>query len=145
MLIVEQMPSHAPPPGSISDALELTWEQRHKTRQRVVTEGGREIGIKLPTATRLRPGAVVYVGEGFHVIVTAAAEDVWSVRCDDALQLARVAYELGQRHLPVELGATLAAVRYDHTLEDLWRRLGVWAQRVRQPFLAESTAGHRHE
>ena len=144
MIVVEQLPAGPPPTGSIADAVELTWEQRQKTRQILTTQAGREIGIKLPTGTRLAPGCVAYVGDGYHVTVVAAAEDVWIVPCADRLSLARVAYELGQRHLPVELDGDRVAVGYDHTLEELWRRLGVRGLRRRQPFLAEPAHSHHH-
>ena len=48
MILVEQLPSAVPAPGSLPELLVLTWEERAKTHQRVTTQAGREIGIKLP-------------------------------------------------------------------------------------------------
>jgi urease accessory protein len=145
MILVEQLPSTGPPPGSTADLLVLTWEQRGKTRQRLTTQAGRAIGIKLPTGARLPPGTVIYIGEGFHVQVAAADEDVWLIRSTDAPTFARLAYEIGNRHFPIEIGADRVAVLYDHTLGELWERLGVRAERVRRPFLSEQrpSAPHR--
>lgn len=143
MILVEQLPSTAPPLGSATDLLVLTWEQRGKSRQQLTTQQGRVIGIKLATGTRLPPGTVLHIGDGFHVQITAAPEDIWLIRADDAQTLARVAYEIGNRHFPIEVGSDSIAVLYDHTLAELWQRLGVRAERVRRPFLPEQV--HSHE
>jgi urease accessory protein len=144
MIIVDSLPTSAVPVGSEMDPLVLVWEQRAKTRQVVLTNGGREIGMKLMTGTRLRPGLVVYIGDGFHVEVVAAAEDVWEVHDADVLTLLRVAYEIGNRHFPIEIGADSLRVLYDHTLQELWERLGVGAERVRRPFLSDQAPSHHH-
>ena len=143
-VVVEQILPVTRPPGSRVERLVLTWEQRSKTRQRVASESGREIVIKLATGTRLPPGTVVWVGEGVHVEVAAADEEVWLVRAADAQTLARVAYEIGNRHFPIEIGDASVAVLYDHTLAELWARLGVRAERVRRPFLSEQQPTHHH-
>jgi urease accessory protein len=144
MIIVERFPATPPAPGSTPDLLVLTWEQRSKTRQRVASRSGRDVALKLPTGTRLPPGTVVCVGEGFHVQVAAADEDVWLVHAGDAPTLARVAYEIGNRHFAIEIGAHTVAVLFDHTLQELWERLGVRAERVRRPFLAEERCPDGH-
>lgn len=143
-VVVEQIPSVTPPPGSRLERLVLTWEQRNKSRQRVASERGRELVIKLATGTRLPPGTVVWVGEGVHVEVAAADEEVWLIRTADARTLARVAYEIGNRHFPLEIGDASIAVLYDHTLAELWARLSVHAERVRRPFLSEQPPSHHH-
>jgi urease accessory protein len=146
MITIEQLPASPPEPSSTADLLVLTWEQRSKTRQRIASQAGREIAIKLPTGTRLPPGTVVCIGEGFHLRVAAAVEDVWLVDAAEAGTLARVAYEIGNRHLPIEIQTHAVAVLFDHTLQQLWKRLGVRAERVRRPFLAEQLfSDHRHQ
>lgn len=144
MIVVDGLSSRPPPAGSILDPLSLRWEDRARTRQRVVTRSGREVGIKLPTGTRLSPGTVVVLGDGWHVAVEAAEEDVWVVRARDRRSLLRAAWEIGNRHFPVELDEDEIAVLHDHTLEELWRRLDVEAVRTRRPFLAEMRP-HRHD
>ncbi len=144
MLIVDHLPTDAPPPGSLPEPLVLTWEERAKTHQRVTTAAGRAIGFKLPTGTPLMPGTVVYIGDAIHVEVVAASEDVWLIQTADRRALLRVAYEIGNRHFPIDIGADSVAVLYDHTLAELWERLGIAAQRVRQPFLSVQRPTHHH-
>jgi urease accessory protein len=144
MIIVEQLPTKAPPSGSLPERLVLTWEERAKTHQRVTTQAGREIGIKLPTGSRLLPGTVLYVGDNVHVEVAAACEDVWLIQTADVRARLRIAYEIGNRHFPIDIGDDTLAVLYDHTLAELWGRLGIVAQRVRQPFLSVQRPSHHH-
>ncbi len=136
MIVIEALPEDSPPFGSVADPLVLDWDLRAKTRQRCRTAAGRDLGIKLPTGTRLAPGATLLVGDGFHVVVVAAEEDVWVVACPGRSDLARVAFELGNRHLPIEIGSHEIAVRHDPTLESAWTKLGVKARRLTRPFLA---------
>jgi len=142
MLIVDHLPTDAPSATSLPDLLVLTWDERAKTHQRVTTQAGREIGIKLPTGSQLLPGTVLYVGDTFHVEVVAACEDVWLIQTGDVRALLRVAYEIGNRHFPIDIGDAAMAVRYDHTLTELWERLGIVAQRVLQPFLSAQRPFH---
>jgi urease accessory protein len=144
LFLVEKLPPSAPPPGSARDTVSLGWEDRSRTRQRLRTRDGRELAIKLPTGTRLVPGTILAIGEGFHVEVEAAPEDVWVVRAADRRHLLRAAWEIGNRHFPIDLGEDEIAVLYDHTLEELWTRLGVEAERRRRPFLAEMRPSQHH-
>ncbi len=144
MIIVERLPESPPAIGSRADALVLTWEEREKTRQRTKTASGREVAIKLPTGTRLPPGTVLLVGDGFHVEVVAAEEDVWVVRSSDSRALLRAAYEIGNRHFAVAFADGEIQVRYDHTLEELWGRIGVDASKTRRAFLADQKPQHEH-
>ncbi|MGD2064141.1 MAG: urease accessory protein UreE [Nitrospirota bacterium] len=144
MIVVERLPTSEPAPGSSADPVVLTWEARTKTRQRLTTRADRDVAIKLPTGTRLPPGTVLFLGDGFHIEVVAAEEDVWLVRAPDAPTLVRVAYEIGNRHFPIEIGDGWVAVRYDHTLAELWERLGVAEERVTRPFLSDQRSSHHH-
>lgn len=144
MLIVDHLPTGSPLPSSLPDPVVLTWDERTKTHQRVTTQAGREIGIKLPTGSRLLPGTVLYIGDTFHVEVVAACEEVWVIQTADVRALLRVAYEIGNRHFPIDIGDESLAVLYDHTLAELWERLGIVARRVQQPFLSAQRPSHHH-
>lgn len=144
MILVEGLPGESPGSGSQADSLVLTWEQRGKTRQTVVSTSGRELAIKLPTGTRLPPGCLVHVGPDFHVEVVAANEDVWVVKSTELRTLLRAAHEIGNRHFAIDCSAGDIAVLYDHTLAELWQRLGVEARREQRPFLSEQRPHHHH-
>ena len=70
MIIVEEIVTtqkRLSPPER--DLVKLDWEARQKCRQRLRTEAGREIGLALPTGTRLSPGDVLYRDADVEIVV----------------------------------------------------------------------------
>jgi urease accessory protein len=79
--------------------------------------------------------------------VVAAEETVSTVRCDDPWRLARAAYHLGNRHVPVLIGAGWLRFRHDHVLDDMLRGQGFDVAVENAPFEPEGGAyggGHHH-
>jgi urease accessory protein len=128
----------------IVDQLALTWEQRQKSRQRLVTARGREIALALPTGTRLRAGDLLPTSEGW-IEVQLAAEDVLLIRPRSLQETAFVAYQIGNRHLPLEIAEQGLKTLYEPTLESYLQQRGVSVERGQAPFAPVSAAsGHRH-
>src|SRR5207249_11330520 len=65
--------------GRERDTLELTAEERRWARRRVTTTAGRTLALALPTGSGLTPGAVVYVGSEWFVVVECAQEPCFAV------------------------------------------------------------------
>jgi len=61
--------------------------------------------------------------------------------------LARVAYHLGNRHVPVQIGQGFLRIAEDHVLEELARKLGARVTHVEAPFEPEAGAysGGQHQ
>ena len=102
----------------------------------------------LPRGTVLRGGALV-AGQGGFIRVEAADEDIVTVRAANAVGLARAAYHLGNRHVPVQVLRDALLIGYDAVLVDMLIRLGVRTQRGWAPFEPEAGAyghgaGHGH-
>jgi urease accessory protein len=79
--------------------------------------------------------------------VRAAPEDVLDIEADDPAQLARLAWHLDNRHLPVEVGTGRLRIAYDHVIEAMVRELGARCTRKQAPFQPEAGAyagGHHH-
>lgn len=130
--------------GSIVDTIALTWEQRCKSRQRVVTQHGREVALALPTGTRLRSGDLLPTPEGL-ITVECAAEDVLYIRPRDPQEAAFVAYQIGNRHLPLDIDAQGLKTLYEALLETYLRQHAIPAERAFLPFSpVTSMSGHRH-
>jgi len=125
--------------------LRLPFELRARSRLRARLSSGEEVALLLPRGTVLRDGAVV-AGSGLVVRVRAAEEDVIEVRAPDPQALARAAYHLGNRHVPVQVGPGTLLLGYDPVLVDMLVRLGVSARRTWAPFEPEAGAygGHGH-
>jgi urease accessory protein len=125
--------------------LTLTFEQRRKSRLLVLLDDGREGALLLPRGTVLRDGDVLRADgdAGELVMVRAAAETLSVARTKDAVHLARAAYHLGNRHIPLEVGAGWVAYEHDHVLDAMVRELGLDVDTRVAPFEPEA-GGYRH-
>ncbi|MEQ8806030.1 MAG: urease accessory protein UreE, partial [Rhodospirillales bacterium] len=105
----------------------------------------------LAEAEALADGDGLVLDDGRLVAVTAAAEPLAEVTCDDTGHLVRVAWHLGNRHLPTELLGDRLRIRRDHVIEDMLVKLGAAVSHVSAPFNPEGgayghgrTHGHDH-
>ena len=129
------------------DRLVLPFERRQKSRLRTRLESGIEVGLFLERGTMLRDGDCLMTEEGRVVRVVAAPEQVYLVRCESAVQLMRAAYHLGNRHVPLEIGAGWLKLKSDEVLRDMLLGLGASVSAAELPFEPEAGAyggGHRH-
>ena len=120
--------------------LVLPYDARRKSRQRVILVSGEELGYVLPSGTVLRQGDRLLTGNGLVVAVEAAAEMLLEIRSGDLLQLARAAYHLGNRHVPVQLGEGFLRLQPDHVLAEMLVGLGCEVSEVEAPFDPEGGA-----
>ncbi len=130
-----------------SATLSLPIDKRIKSRLKVMLDDGREAGLFLPRGEILRDGDLLLSTEGLVIRVCAAAETVSTVRCSDALALARACYHLGNRHVPLQISASWVRYQHDHVLDAMVRGLGLSATVEQAPFEPEAGAyggGHSH-
>lgn len=119
----------------------LAFEQRQKSRLRVKSDCGEELALVLPRGRVLRDGERVVAIDGREVEIVAAPEKLAHI---EAADLVRVAYHLGNRHVPVQVGAGFLRIAEDPVLEELARRLGACVTKVEAPFEPEGGAYHEH-
>lgn len=107
------------------DELELTWQECGRRFLRKASRGGREVGLLLPVASRLRGGEVVCADVKLiiHIRVLPARVLVIAVRTMD--ESASIAYELGSLHCPVQFTPTEIIIPADDPMEALLRRWGI--------------------
>jgi len=128
----------------------LTFEERRKSRLLARLDDQREVALMLPRGTILRHGDRLRAAEeGLIVEVRAAAESLSIARTADAHLLTRAAYHLGNRHVPLQIGAGWVAYAHDHVLDDMVRGLGLEVEAGVAPFEPEAGAfghdrGHGH-
>jgi urease accessory protein len=108
-----------------TEVLRLPLDQRRKSRLRTRMDSGEEVGILLPHGSILRHGDVLLGEDGSILRIEAAIERVSVVTAPDGLALARAAYHLGNRHVPVEIGDRVLRYQHDHVLDDMVRALGL--------------------
>ena len=132
---------------SAADRVILDFDQRHRRRIVMCTEAGLEFLLDLEQTHRLRSGDALVLEDGRHVEIVAAAEPLAEIRCDDLRHLVRVAWHLGNRHLPTMLDGDRLVIRRDHVIEDMVRGLGASVTQIEAPFNPEGGAyagGHHH-
>lgn len=140
MLVIEQRYNGPEPP---TERLVLPFEMRCKRRLRTRLASGEEAGLFLQDATVLRGGDRLRANDGRVVEVVAAEEPLMEVRCDDAVQLARLAYHLGNRHVAVDVGPGRLRFAADPVLAQMLAGLGAKVAEITAPFEPEGGAyGH---
>jgi urease accessory protein len=135
--------------GEPADRVVLDYDDRHRRRMTMTGAKGTAFLLDLPTATELRGGDALVLEDGSLIAVVAAPEALLEIRCADALHLARVAWHLGNRHLPTQLLPDALRIRRDHVIADMARQLGAEVGEISAPFDPEGgayagTAGHHH-
>ena len=122
----------------------LGWVDRLRSRQRVTSDCGTEIGIALPTGQALHEDDILYE-DGERVIAVATfAEDVLALYPGTPVDLGRIAYQVGNRHAPVMMENDRVLTPYDIVLEAYFRKMGVRCERTTEPFTHDFGAFHSH-
>ena len=127
-----------------SGRLVLPFEVRSRSRFRARLQSGEAVGVQLPRGEILRGGDQLLASDGRVIEVAAAAEEVSTVRGEDGAQLARAAYHLGNRHVPLQIGAGWIRYGHDHVLDDMVRGLGLAVSIEAAPFEPEAGAYPAH-
>lgn len=134
--------------GLIEDEVVLDFETRWRRRIAMTATGGLAFLLDLERPVRLADGDALVLEDGRRVRVRAAAEPLAQITCDDLRHLVRVAWHLGNRHLPTMLDGERLLIRQDHVIEEMAAGLGARVVRVMAPFNPEGGAygggGHGH-
>ena len=134
--------------GACADSVVLDFDQRHRRRITMRGEGGLAFLLDLDEPARLRHGDALVLEDGRRIAIMAAAEPLAEIRCDDVHHLIRLAWHLGNRHLPTMIDGEGLLIRRDHVIEDMARRLGAAVAHVEAHFEPEggayAGAGHHH-
>jgi urease accessory protein len=126
--------------------LVLPYDLRQKCRLRTQSTEGEEVGLFLPRGEVLRDGDVLQAQDGRRVRVTAKPEKVLQIECADPLQLTRIAYHLGNRHVALQVGEGWLRIADDYVLRQMAEGLGGTVVEMEAPFEPEPGAygGHMH-
>ncbi len=128
------------PSDDAADGLTLDFDMRHRRRLTLTTARGELILLDLPKAVAMADGDGLRLDDGRWLRVTAAQEPLAEVRCGSPQDLARIAWHLGNRHLPAEIGNGVVRIRPDHVIEAMLERLGAAVTHVQAPFQPEGGA-----
>ncbi|MFH1980744.1 MAG: urease accessory protein UreE [Pseudomonadota bacterium] len=135
-------------PQAPATTLTLPWEQRTRSRLRVVLDNGKEAGIFLERGTIMRSQDLLTTEDGYVVQVLAAREPLSTIASDDALLMARACYHLGNRHTSLEISPGRIRYLEDPIFDEMIRGMGLEIHHDLAPFEPEVGAyagnGHHH-
>lgn len=128
------------PEAEAAGSTTLTYDDRFRRRVRLADDAGGAFLLDLARAQVLNDGDGLELEGGGWLRVRAAPERLAEVHCHGEGELARLAWHLGNRHLPVEIGAGVVRLRWDHVIVDMLRGLGGHVREVTAPFTPEQGA-----
>jgi urease accessory protein len=133
------------------DRVVLDAHERHRRRVVLTGERGTRLLLDLPHATTLRHGDGLLLDDGGLVRVDGKPEPLFEVAAATAVELARLAWHLGNRHADVQIVGDRLRIRRDHVLEAMLIGLGARLKPIEAPFDPETGAyevqdpnGHHH-
>lgn len=128
---------HAPSGG---DSVRLDHDLRHRRRMVFTTARGEAILLDSPRTVHLRDGDGLELEDGTIVRVEAAPEALTEITAPTLAELVRIAWHLGNRHLPTQLLGDRLRIRHDHVIEGMVRGLGGTCVALMAPFDPEGGA-----
>jgi len=121
----EVLKAGAWPPSDAVATVTLAFDDRHRRRVRLIDDSGEAFLLDLDDATRMGDGDGLRLDRGGIVHVRAADEEVLDIRCADPRDTARMAWHIGNRHLPTQvLEDGALRIRADHVIAQMLGRLG---------------------
>jgi len=142
--------------GGFVAEITLPYDERHKRRVKMTDDQGLPFMLDLEKAARLKDGDGLVLEDGGVIRIAAAPEAVADIACENSMELARLAWHIGNRHTPVEvLDERTLRIRNDHVMIEMLRGLGASITCHTAPFAPESgayssnveghRAGHSHD
>lgn len=133
------MRGHWPEEAAI-DRVTLTFVDRHRRRLRLVADSGTPFLLDLARVQHLADGDGLELDNGGYVRVGAAPERVVEIEAGTPGDLLRIAWHLGNRHLPVQALEGRLRIRDDHVIAAMVEGLGGRVTRLQAPFDPETGA-----
>ncbi len=124
----------------VTDRIMLDHGDRHRRRIAMTGQEGLAFLLDLEKAALIEDGDAVRLEDGRLVEVRAARERLAEITSEDELQLKKVIWHLGNRHVPAEITEDAIYIAEDHVLVEMVRRLGARASLVQRPFRPEGGA-----
>src|SRR5208283_3012776 len=128
------------------DTVTLAYLDRHRRRIRLVADSGETFLLDLARALHLSEGDGLELDSGGYLLVRAAPEPVLEIEAPDRASLLRIAWHLGNRHLPLQVAGDRLRIREDHVIAEMVSGLGGRTTRLDAPFDPElgAYAGTAH-
>ena len=138
--VIEILPAGSWPVSKKAELFAADYEGRHRRRMMLTLQSGEKVLLDLEQARLLQAGDGLKLSDGRIVLVEALPEELMEVTAHDPLHLLRLAWHIGNRHLPAAIEEKRILIRRDHVIADMIRGLGGHIHMVEAPFDPESGA-----
>jgi urease accessory protein len=136
--------------GPAADRVVLDYEGRFLRRRLLTTASGAELFVDLPETVSLDDGDGFVTETGTLIAAAAAAEPLIEITAAPH-DLARLAWHIGNRHMPAAIEPARILIQSNHVMADMLARLGATTRAISEPFAPERgaygtgrTHGHHH-
>lgn len=130
--------------GPVIDRVVLPYDDRFRRRILLTSEQGAKVLLSLKEAQHLHTGDALETPDGELVEVVAAPEKLIEIHCTNPTELLRVAWHLGNRHLPTQIEKDVVFIRFDQVILNMVDGLGASTKIVTAPFDPEGGAYGGH-
>ncbi|HZB93502.1 MAG TPA: urease accessory protein UreE [Stellaceae bacterium] len=128
------------PEAEARGTVTLAYDDRHRRRLRLVSDAGEAFLLDLPRAGVLDDGDGLELSDGRWLRVKAAPEALLQVTAASPALLLRLAWHLGNRHLPAQIEGERILIRDDAVIAAMLTGLGAHLSPVKAPFRPEGGA-----
>lgn len=110
------------------DTVILEWHEREKKRMRKTTSAGEEIGIAVTTP--LEEGDMLAEDAVRMIVVEYTATEIMKIPVSGSKEMGRLCFELGNRHLSLEIDEAMVRLPYDEPTFFYLQQLGFQPQKA---------------
>ncbi|MDH3321274.1 MAG: urease accessory protein UreE [Betaproteobacteria bacterium] len=128
----------------VKGRLPLPFAARQQRGLKAKLDSGEEVVLNLPRGEVLRGGDLVTASDGRVIEVVAKTEKLLHVECKRPADLARIAYDLGNRHVPVLVGDGFLRLAAEPALAEALKKKGATVSEVEVPFEPDAVGAHEH-
>jgi urease accessory protein len=123
----------------------LSSDELVKRIQRVTTDHGKEVGIRLKEPKDLIDGDILYMDDRNMIVISVTSDDLLVIHPTSIKQMGEIAHQLGNRHLPAQFEDKVMLVQYDYLVEELLKQLEIpYSREDRKVKRAFRHIGHSH-
>ena len=124
----------------IDDFIDLDYEGRFLRRKKLLSNKGEEFLVELPEAYSLSENDSFLLDDGRVIGINLKPEPLLKITHSN---LPRIAWHIGNRHTPCQIGINFLLIREDHVLEVMLEKLGAQTEKLIAKFTPEGGAyGH---
>ncbi len=122
----------------------LDADARHLRRKLITLHNGGEVLVDFAKSVQLEHGDRLVLEDGREVGIVAAPEELMEVKARDADHLTKLAWHIGNRHLPAQIETGRILLRRDAVIAKMQECLGATVTEITEPFSPEHGAYHSH-